>query len=385
MEHLNKSYLTSLTPLRGLAALMVAIYHFEEVCAKFIPAGSTMFVRKGYLMVDLFFVLSGFIMLYVYGHSFEKSITKASFSNFLAARFARIYPLHLFTLLLAVLVFYASGTQPDPINDPAAIPTHLLLLHSFGIHQIFTWNVPSWSISAEWWAYMVFPVLVVLLNRYRMATRTGMVLFAAIAYLAIVYWLPRTNLFMPDAPALPDLNVTYDYGFLRGLAGFLVGMVIYEFYTLEYLRKFFGRDVTALLIAGVTTFLLHLGVNDLFYIPIFAVLVFCLASNTGRVKNLFNNRPLQFLGDISYSIYLVHSLLLFWVGVPLLVVMGGYTYQGPGSLTIPLGEGIVYCLLYVLISVGLSTLTYYFIEKPCRKWINRKWAGSRQMPIVASR
>jgi peptidoglycan/LPS O-acetylase OafA/YrhL len=384
MEHLNKSYLTTLTPLRGLAALMVAIYHFEEVCAKFIPEGSTMFVRKGYLMVDLFFVLSGFIMLYVYGHTFERNMSKAGFINFLAARFARIYPLHLFTLLLLVGVFYISGAQPDLINDPAAIPTHLLLLHSFGIHQIFTWNVPSWSISAEWWAYMVFPVLVVLLNRYRVATRTGMVLFTVLAYLAIVYWLPRTNLFMPDAPAPQNLDVTYNYGFLRGLAGFLVGMIIYELYTQEQVRKFFGRDVTALLIAGVTALLLHLGVNDLFYIPLFAGLVLCLASNTGRVKNIFNNRPLQFLGDISYSVYLVHGLLLFWVGVPILI-MAGYTYQGPGSLTIPLGAGILYCLLYVLISVGLSTLTYYFIEKPCRKWINRKWAHRQEMPLATSR
>jgi peptidoglycan/LPS O-acetylase OafA/YrhL len=384
MEQTNKTYITTLTPLRGLAALMVAIYHFEEVCAKFISPEYTMVVRKSYLMVDLFFVLSGFIMLYVYGHNFEKSITKASFNNFLAARFARIYPLHLFTLLLAVFVFYASGAEPFPVNDPAAIPTHLLLLHSFGIHQIFTWNVPSWSISAEWWAYMVFPLLVVLLNRHRLATRTGMILFAAIAYLAIVYWLPRTNLFAPDAPAPQNLDVTYNYGFLRGLAGFLVGMIIYELYTQEHLRKFFGRDVTALLIAGVTALLLHLGVNDLFYIPLFAGLVLCLASNSGRVKNIFNNRPLQFLGDISYSVYLVHGLLLFWVGVPILV-MAGYSYQGPGSLTVPLGAGILCCLLYLLISVGLSTLTYYAIEKPCRKWINRKWARRQEMPLATSR
>jgi peptidoglycan/LPS O-acetylase OafA/YrhL len=65
--------------------------------------------------------------------------------------------------------------------------------------------------------------------------------------------------------------------------------------------------------------------------------------------------------------------------------MAGYTYQGPGSLTIPLGAGILYCLFYVLISVGLSTLTYYFIEKPCRKWINRKWAHRQEMPLATSR
>jgi peptidoglycan/LPS O-acetylase OafA/YrhL len=65
--------------------------------------------------------------------------------------------------------------------------------------------------------------------------------------------------------------------------------------------------------------------------------------------------------------------------------MAGYSYQGPGSLTVPLGAGILCCLLYLLISVGLSTLTYYAIEKPCRKWINRKWARRQEMPLATSR
>ncbi|MDQ3290161.1 MAG: acyltransferase [Bacteroidota bacterium] len=381
MEQTNNNYLSTLTPLRGLAALMVAIYHFEDVVARFISPEQTMFIRKAYLMVDLFFVLSGFIMLHVYGNTFEKGLTRVGVGNFLAARFARIYPLHLFSLLLLVGVFYASHAQPDPINDPAAIPSHLLLLHSFGVHPIFTWNVPSWSISAEWWAYLVFPLLVILLSRYKIVANIGMVMFAGILYLSIVFLLPRTNFFAPGVPAPQDLNVTYDYGFLRGLAGFVVGMLTYELFTLISLRQLFSRDLTALLFMGGTVFLLHLGVNDLLYIPAFAGLVLCLASNNAKMKSFLNIGPLQFLGNISYSIYLMHGLLLFWVAAPILV-LNGYAYKGPGSLTISLSSGLLYCGIYLLAVLGVSTLTYYAIEKPCRNWINYKWARREKVPSL---
>jgi peptidoglycan/LPS O-acetylase OafA/YrhL len=339
-----------------------------------------MVIRKSYLMVDLFFILSGFIMLHVYGDAFNRAISKGSMRNFLVARFARIYPLHLFSLLLLVGVFYASNGQPDLINDPAAIPSHLLLLHSMGLNQIFTWNVPSWSISAEWWAYMVFPLLVVLLTRHRTATLTGMVVFMAAAYLSIVYLLPRTNLFAPGLPAPHDLNVTYDYGFLRGLAGFLVGMLTFELFSRQSIRRLFGSNTAALLCIGGTFLLLHLGVHDLFYLPAFAGLMLSLASNTFWVQKALNNRPLQFLGEISYSVYLMHGLLLFWVAVPALV-FGGYDYKGPGSLTVPLATGLLYCGIYLIVVLVVSTLTYYAVEKQCRYWINRKWA-QRQINIV---
>jgi peptidoglycan/LPS O-acetylase OafA/YrhL len=324
----SKPYLTSLTPLRGIAALLVAIFHFEEVGARFLSSEYSMFIRKGYLMVDLFFILSGFIMLHVYGSTFQKNISRKGFGHFLVARFARIYPLHLFTLLVLVAIFYLTGAKADPVNDPAAIPSHLFLLHSFGLNQIFTWNVPSWSISAEWWAYMVFPPLAVLLTRYRKATNLGMALFAVLAYLSVVYLLPRTHLFAPGMPAPLNLDVTYDYGFLRGLAGFVTGMLTYELFTQAAVRRLFGRNLTGLLVLAGTALLLHLGVNDLLYIPVFAGLVLCLAANSGQVKDTFNNRPLQFLGTISYSVYLTHIFALFWVAAPMLVA-GGYDYKGP--------------------------------------------------------
>ena len=175
--------LPNLTPLRGFAALLVVYFHFNEIAVQFVKPEQTMFLRKCYLMVDLFFIMSGFIMLHVYGESFSKSLSGKNFGAFMKARFARLYPLHLFTLLAAIILFYVSTAPVDAISarvfNPMAIPTNLLLLHSCGFHDIFTWNVPSWSISAEWWAYMVFPFLALLLSKNK---RIGLFVISFLAY-----------------------------------------------------------------------------------------------------------------------------------------------------------------------------------------------------------
>src|SRR5664279_2124889 len=165
MQPMHK-YLSNLTPLRGIAAIWVAVYHFQGIAVTFISSGSTHLIDRGYIMVDLFFIMSGFIICHVYRKSFEEGLTAKNFKQFFIARFARIYPLHLFVLIVLILWIAKIGVGGlGMVFDPTSIPTNLLLIHSFGIHKVFTWNVPSWSISAEWWAYMAFPFLVFFLYR----------------------------------------------------------------------------------------------------------------------------------------------------------------------------------------------------------------------------
>jgi peptidoglycan/LPS O-acetylase OafA/YrhL len=178
--------------------------------------------------------------------------------------------------------------------------------------------------------------------------------------------------------------VYYDYGFLRGLAGFLTGMLTYEFFATGSVRRLFERDVTGLVVLAGTALLLHLGVEDLLYIPAFAALVLSLAANRGPVQRVFDNRVLRFLGDISYSVYLVHVPFLFWVVAPMLVA-GGYPYKGPMTLIVPVSTGLLYLGVYLLVVLAVSTLTHYAIEKPCRTWINRQWTRRRSAPAVAAR
>lgn len=370
------NYLSNLTPLRGMAALMVAIYHFEEIVARFVKPENSMIIRKSYLMVDLFFVMSGFIMLYVYGESFASGLKWEVFKKCIRARFARLYPLHLFVLILLVGVFYFTNQPASPINSPASIVSNLLLIHSFGIHAIFTWNVPSWSISAEWWAYMIFPVWVLLLHKNKTATIILMVVAAAVFYFSIEYFLPRTVLFAaPGTPSPHNLDVTWDYGFLRGLAGFMLGMVTFTLYQQSKLQQVFSKDFIGIISILLLLVALHIGVNDIVYIPLFLLLVLALACNQQRIHAVCNFRPLQYLGDISYSIYMIHGALIFWVVLPFIQKMG-LAYRGPGSLQMSFLTGLGYCGAYLLVVVAISSLTYILIEKPCRNWINGRLSHS---------
>jgi peptidoglycan/LPS O-acetylase OafA/YrhL len=138
--------------------------------ARFVPAAQTMFFEKCYLMVDLFFVMSGFIIYHVYGMNFKTKLMKEALREFFVARFARTYPLHFFSLLLLILLtllLAPSGTYPNMMEYPSAIPANFFLLQSFHTLHIYTWNIPSWSISAEWAAYALFPVIALFILRKR--------------------------------------------------------------------------------------------------------------------------------------------------------------------------------------------------------------------------
>src|SRR5580658_9564669 len=199
----KSGYLSNLTPLRGFAAILVAVFHFEMAIGRFVPAATTMFFEKSYLMVDLFFVLSGFIMLHVYGRAFDRVVRPGQLRHFFVARFARTYPLHLFTLLLlVVIVRYLTnwGNPPIVLEQPADILPNVFLLQSFGVCRIYNWNIPSCSISAEWVAYLLFPFLALWISRSRVRVSLLLTLLVLFAWYSIMFLLPRKN---PLNPLIP--------------------------------------------------------------------------------------------------------------------------------------------------------------------------------------
>jgi peptidoglycan/LPS O-acetylase OafA/YrhL len=365
-------YLSNLTPLRGIAALFVAIFHFEMAIARFIPVKRTMFFEKCYLMVDLFFIMSGFIILHVYKDDFANHFKIKSFKKYIIARFARIYPLHFFAMLLLVIlviVFSPPGTYPNAIENPAAIPTGFLLLHSYYIHNLYTWNIPSWSISAEWAAYLLFPFLALFLNKKKLLALVIFVIGVTAAYASIMYLLPRKNYMYPSIPVPHNLNTTYDYGFLRGIAGFVTGMIVYKLYQWSSLKGKFHNDIFAAVTIILLVSALHFAVNDAYCVVLFAALVFSFALNNGYLHACCNNRFAQYIGKISYSIYLMQIFLQepFSKGLRLPGVVG----FGRGKQNIDFASGLGYCLVYLILLLVISSITYHTIEQPCRKWINR--------------
>jgi peptidoglycan/LPS O-acetylase OafA/YrhL len=367
-------YLSNLTPLRGMAAILVAVFHFEMTIGRFVPASWTMFFEKSYLMVDLFFVLSGFIMLHVYGARFDRTLRKGSLRHFFVARFARTYPLHLFTLLLLVLIVRQLTNWGDPpivLEQPADILPNVFLLQSFGVCRIYNWNIPSWSISAEWGAYLLFPFLALWINRSRVRVSLLLTLLVLFAWYSIMFLLPRKNPLNPLIPVPHNLNATFDYGYLRGIAGFTAGMLIYQLYHLPAFGRIFGRDKVSLVILLLLAAGLHFAINDALIVILFAALVLNFALNSGMLHRICNSRVLQYLGDISYSIYLMQIFLQepFSHGIRL----PGVTGNARGRFSVDFPQGLLYCTIYLLLLVALASVTYYLIERPCRKWINSHW------------
>lgn len=387
-------YLSNLTPLRGIAALLTVMFHVDlmlggggNLLVKF--KDSLLFTRL-YLMVDFFFVLSGFIMVHVYGKWFNDSVEKNEFKQFTIARFARVYPLHFVTLLYCVglkLWFVAAGgieTNPmDAIsNNWSAIPSHLLLLHSMNVNEWFTWNNASWSISTEWWMYMLFPFLVKPFLKLKSAGRAIIVLACFAGYVFITFVIvpivtvPASIPFVAVNPADLTINVSYQYGFLRCLFGFVLGMMVYQYYVEGAAKRFVANGYALLLLTLGLGVCLHFAVPDVFSVAFFPLILLSAAYGSKNMDAFFGTRPLQRIGDWSFSIYLVHQPLMYTIGTIM-------SYLNPPNPNSPAGPppqmdmltGWLICIVFIAFTLLISFLTYRFVEVPARKWINGRWGN----------
>lgn len=384
------SYIPSLTPLRGIAAVLVLFYHFDMFISPLAPDDNFL-MDKLYLMVDLFFVLSGFIMFHVYGAWFAKTVQKRDFLKYMRARFARLYPLHIFTFLCLFgvsLLFRAKVTEvPGIVNavlDNSAIPYVLTLTQAWGSHIEATWNTASWSISVEWFLYLLMPFMVLMVAKYKQKALWSLGILAMGGSLLLMYvlepaWVAEAAIGRGmDEEALAKLpqhsiNVITGPALLRGFCGFTFGMIAYEWYRSNRFRAIFQPSFWFPLIWVVLTVCWYQDLlPDAFALLLFALLILHTAYNEGLVKQALNNRVLTYLGDISYSIYMVH--------IPMILMMFLVTMMS-GSMP-PVVEGkeatataINYlanwqgAILFFGISVIIASLTYRLIEKPARKWL----------------
>jgi peptidoglycan/LPS O-acetylase OafA/YrhL len=383
---MSTQYITNLTALRGIAALITVIYHVDVWIGNgggmLLPVTLSRMPERLYLMVDFFFVLSGFIMYHVYGRSFAQGVQKSAFWTFLKARFARVYPLHLLSLCLMAVLLYMAHRLGVPYllpleleNTTGSFVTNLLLLHSMNFHGWFSWVHASWSISTEWWMYMLFPFLVLPFERMNGTMRWSIfagcyALYVAIMYYFVIILYQNPELPMPRMTAQDgSINVSFQYGFLRCFAGFLIGMVIYRAY-----REGLGRSLLAngFVVAGLTItlfILMHLLAPDALTVTVFPWLILAAAYGSSAVNRLLQSRPLQLLGDWSFSIYLMHQplILLFFTVSMTLNPPATPEQMGakPDTMT-----GWIICAIVVALTLVVSALVYRFWERPARRWIN---------------
>jgi peptidoglycan/LPS O-acetylase OafA/YrhL len=316
-------------------------------------------------MVDLFFILSGFIISYVYVADRKSHLPRSEVKAFLQTRFARIYPLHVFSLLYlttftlgSALVLWIAGRPHDQLGRRAFVDwiVQLVLLNAWAPHH-FEWNIPSWSISAEVFAYLLFPILVASHVRNRRAAEATL-LAALVAFYALI------------GATTGNLDVVVGLAPLRCLAGFALGMLLY--FNRSLVSNTSDRCLTILQIVATFASLMILAsyLSDPLVIPAFGLLIFTTWTDRGSVARLLSMRLPRWLGEISYSVYLLHVPLaattwFIWIRV-----------EKHLGLSPPLTRSIWLVLIFAVV-LSMSTLSYKHVELPARRAMLRRWHSKR--------
>ena len=300
---------------RGIFSAMVVFFHMSAFANT--PVINNNFVNNSDLFVDFFFVLSGFVIAYSY-----REISSADqLQQFLKKRWLRIYPLHLVMLLIFVVIettkhFFVGHVQINNLNNVnnnwISFISSLLLLNSVktpGVQDV-SWNIPSWSISAEMISYVFFGSIMLLLFKTKKEQYKNYFAAAIVLVAVAIVALVKGN---------GMLNYSYDFGFLRGLAGFFTGMLCMNVFATFNSRlsalpvKYFHIAEGVLLLS--TGFFIYEG--EIFkqvgfiYLILFFLSVFIFAFEKGFVSTLLKQSGmLKRMGQYSYSIYMTHALLL---------------------------------------------------------------------------
>jgi peptidoglycan/LPS O-acetylase OafA/YrhL len=282
---------SALDGLRGAAAISVAVYHFY-------------YSFPGYLAVDFFLVLSGFVLT----HKYLYTTANISSREFIWHRLARLYPLHIFTLVTWTCgyVLYIGSFPSFADGTVWTFFQHLTLTQNVGLSPSETsWNTPSWSISVEFWVNLLFFFLI------SITTRSYLLFAVAVGTLVIIY------------SQSGDLDVSHENFFLVINSGLLRGLI--------------------------APFL-------------FCILVVVYSLERGIVSSLFCK--FKWLGDISYSVYLNHFtviwlLLYVWVNILELEAEADLV-RSPSNFA-----------LYLVLVIGYSKFTYWFIEKPAQSFLRK--------------
>ena len=368
---MEKSEIRALTGVRGMAACLVAIYHFSPT-ADMARGPLRNVVGRGYLWVDLFFVLSGFVIALNYGHLFASGFSRTAFTTFLTRRVARIYPLYLVVLLAGLLWalvasngFRATGdaAASTPSGVIAATAANLMMVQSWGISGSIVGT--AWSISTEWAAYLGFPLIAwaALFGRGAAAIAVG--LLAAALLVGVSIWDHHDAAY--HSGALDAYDGTSLVPLMRCLAGFGLGVLTYRAARLRAVREALSHDHVGLALIGALVLLLVAGAPDLLVVALFPPLVLCLSANQGVPARLFSYSVLFRLGTLSYAIYLLHPF-----------------FQPPArplaaALADVLPNGAAIIVAAALIGgavLASSAAAYAWIERPGRRFVRRVGAGS---------
>lgn len=352
----------ALTGVRGFAATWVVVHHGTVLVGggESFPQWLQRFIAGGWLAVDLFFILSGFVISYAYLAEM-RPLTAHGVRRFLVLRLARIYPAHLFVALLWLLPLWASvyvldQSLSEGIQSSFNLKTFLaavLLLNGIGIEGTWGWNLASWSVGAEWIAYLCFPLLA--WGLWRLDSTPKIALMAGLSLAVpwgLAYWVNGGTQYM-----LPPEGTV-----IRVVFEFLLGCCLYLLWTRAVLARYAPLIAVAACALLLPLLVLERPVIlDGLIVVGFAALLYGLAHSGGLLARVLASPAMVFLGEVSYSVYLIHALLVVLLGK----IFHGLAVEAAG-------DPLVACAilaLYVALSILAGTVLYFVVERPGRQAI----------------
>jgi peptidoglycan/LPS O-acetylase OafA/YrhL len=368
----------ALSGLRIIAAVWVVLFHFRPLLEQSAPGfGSALapVLNCGAQGVDLFFILSGFVLTWNYLDRMGDSWSIRATLHFLWLRLARVWPVYLVTLHLAALWILFTlyvGHEPSQVADQLNAVSYVrqVLLMQLWFQPFFdgtSWDGPAWSISAEWLAYLLFGVLVLVVFRVARATRVrGLLWLAFAASLPPTLLLLATGQFYTPWSWLPRIVMQF-------IAGALACAAVRKLQLSDRARHGAGYLSVVLLVAIVGILYLldahriakiydSSGFVDVLFVP----LVVTLAIGFGTLPRLLSTRIMVYCGHISFSLYMVHELVHTawnWMVAQFEIILV------PGWIAKLVVAGVV-----AIAFVG-AVLLYHFVEEPARRWMRRMVDG----------
>lgn len=336
---------------RLIAALLIMLYHFSYNG----PAGTLWMVdwlERLSPLLDMFFIISGFLIVFTYG---DRVTDRRSYTAYLIRRFARLYPLHLITFLffLALGIFYHLGYVRAfggaERYDMAQIIPNLALVQAWGFSHELTFNFVSWSLSAEWFSYLLLPLILI---ANRLAGAKG--LFALLVlWIALLETLTALHI-MPGR----HWQEADSWGAWRVFADFIAGGLICVLASQSHLTLTARWPAWLVMLAACT--LMQLQVNAYYTIAVmcFAVFLAAIAERNDQKTPVYPNwlRP---FAAVSFGIYLWHPVVE--------AIMFGFVWK---RLVAPLGlvDFYVFLPLPMLVTMIVAVLSYRWFEKPVGDW-----------------
>jgi len=383
-------FIRQLTGIRFVAAFWVLLYHLQDPLDRIgvmdIPVLSDV-IRVGRLGVDLFFALSGFIITHTYLTRMGSRITLGASANFWWLRLARIYPVHFVMLNIAGLAVIAqawvTGVDKDrPWLNPWDYVRNLLLIQEWGPHPDRGWNVVAWSLSMEWLAYLLFPLLVLLLFALHKRVPTPVLVLAWFVALAPLLW--RGSLTID--PYYTDLWGSVIRVLTEFTAGAITYLIVLRFIPtgasdpsprVERAATTVSVLMPLLVVAGAvflgnwTTAQSPITLNDpdaeplppffhLWLVPLLIIWIGALALSRRGQARWLGTDTLILGGVVSYSLYMTH---LVWFGV-----------WRAGMNAVGIESGPIYAVSVILAIAGsfvIAWLMWRIVEEPCRRWLRK--------------